>query len=261
MSNISISAAPAAGEDFRIGAVFSRAWEIGLRNFGKFVVVTAIVGVPDLIMSLLSLGARPAPHQLGPVSHAPFAIVAILMLILRMVLGVMSEAVLLYGAFQYMRDRAFDLGEAIQKGLTRFFPILGVALLSFFGIALALSLLIVPGIILAVRWSVAVPACVVEGLGPIASMRRSFALTRGYSWKVFAILLLLVIITVIGMIIFSMLSAFFLVFLGPFGATLALFAWTAIIGVFSYCVLIMIYHDLRAAKEGVAVEELAAVFD
>jgi hypothetical protein len=34
-------------------------------------------------------------------------------------------------------------------------------------------------------------------------------------------------------------------------------AWTA----FWYVVLVMIYHDLRVAKEGVDIERLAAVFD
>ena len=41
-----------------------------------------------------------------------------------------------------------------------------------------------PGIMLMVRWFVAVPACVVERIGPSGSMKRSAELTSGHRWKV-----------------------------------------------------------------------------
>jgi len=111
---------------------------------------------------------------------------------------------------------------------------------------------------LAVRWAVALPVCVVEGAGPLASLGRSAVLTRGHRWKVFAILLLLVIV---GPLMGAIVASIFRSHGGaPVGA-LAYFVWTAIWGVLYYGVLTMIYHDLRAAKEGVDVEQLAAVFD
>jgi hypothetical protein len=250
MSNTTISAASAAGGDFRIGPVFSRAWDIGLRNADKFLVVTAIAGLPHLIAYLSAAPPLMAPGRI--------LLVSLLTFIMRLLLGTISQAVLLYGVFQDMRGRPVNLGEAIRRGLSRFFPILGVAILTSVGIVFASLLLVVPGVILAVRWAVALPVCVVEGAGPLASLGRSAVLTRGHRWKVFAILLLLVIV---GPLMGAIVASVFRSHGGAPGGALAYFVWTAIWGVLYYGVLTMIYHDLRAAKEGVDVEQLAAVFD
>lgn len=52
-------------------------------------------------------------------------------------------------------------------------------------IALGLVLLIVPGLIVSVVVSLAVPARVVEGIGPLKSISRSIDLTRGLRWRLF----------------------------------------------------------------------------
>jgi hypothetical protein len=39
------------------------------------------------------------------------------------------------------------------------------------------------------------------------------------------------------------------------------FAWQIIVGAFGAVVVAVIYHDLRAAREGIDVERMAAVFD
>ena len=56
---------------------------------------------------------------------------------------------------------------------------------------LGLLLLVVPGIILAVRYALAVPAAVLEDRGPAAALARSMQLTRGHGWRIFAIYVLL----------------------------------------------------------------------
>jgi hypothetical protein len=50
-------------------------------------------------------------------------------------------------------------------------------------------LLIVPGFVLATRWSLVMPAMIVEGLGVRAGMRRSRELVRGHGWRVFGTIL------------------------------------------------------------------------
>jgi hypothetical protein len=52
--------------------------------------------------------------------------------------------------------------------------------------------------------------------------------------------------------------------LAPAGATVVVIVnlvWAAAWAVYFNCLLIMIYHDLRAAKEGVGTDQIAAVFD
>jgi hypothetical protein len=52
-------------------------------------------------------------------------------------------------------------------------------------------------------WMVALPACVVEGLGPIKSLGRSANLTKGHRWKILGIFLVL---NVVGGIMSGLLS-------------------------------------------------------
>lgn len=58
---------------------------------------------------------------------------------------------------------------------------------------LGFMLLLIPGLILMCLWSLVVPACVLERLGPLSSLSRSARLTKGYRWPVFGLILLTVI--------------------------------------------------------------------
>jgi hypothetical protein len=61
---------------------------------------------------------------------------------------------------------------------------------------LALLLLIVPGVIVAVKFSLTLPAVVCEGLGPVSAMKRSSRLVRGHGWSVFGAYSLLFLATI-----------------------------------------------------------------
>lgn len=61
------------------------------------------------------------------------------------------------------------------------------ALLVALGIALGFMLLVIPGLILMVAWSVTTPALVVERLGPVEAIGRSRELTRDYRWPIFGL--------------------------------------------------------------------------
>jgi hypothetical protein len=107
-----------------------------------------------------------------------------------------------------------------------------------------------------VVWAVIVPACLVEGLGPIGSMIRSADLTKGYRWKVFGIMFLLVLLSIAAAIVQLMLTAYDQT-AGSIFAIIWFLVWIA----YWNCNIIMIYHDLRVAKEGVDTEQIASIFD
>ena len=127
-------------------------------------------------------------------------------------------------------------------------------------------LLIVPGIILAMRWAVAVPACVVENLGPISSLRRSAELTKGHRWKIFGMTVLILVFFIIAIVIIGTLAGTGVVVVpqGVGRGLLAAILFVIISGIvtaYFNVVAAMVYHDLRTVKEGVNTEEIAAVFD
>lgn len=71
---------------------------------------------------------------------------------------------------------------------SRLGPLLAVSILMGIGVGIGLVLLIVPGILLAIRWAVATPVVMLEGLGARAAMRRSQELVAGHRRDVFRVL-------------------------------------------------------------------------
>jgi len=253
MADTTIGAAPGAEGVFRIGAVLARSFAILSRQFGKFFIIGAIIWAPQLIIGLLALeGVRPSSGNLAAV-----LLVAIGGILLWFLLSILSQAVMIYGAFQDMRGRSFAIGESLAAGFRRFWPIIGLCLAMAIGCMLGMVLLVVPGFILFLMWYVALPTCVVERKGPFASMGRSRALTRGHRWKIFGLFLL---VSIGGGIVQAIISAV-LGLAGPLVPVIGLFLWEAVFGAFGAILAAVVYHDLRVAKEGIDTDRIAAVFD
>ena len=70
-------------------------------------------------------------------------------------------------------------------------PLIGLAVLLTLAVWFGFLLLFVPGVMLAIIWSVAAPALVIERTGVFAAMSRSRALTRGARWRIFGLVVLI----------------------------------------------------------------------
>ncbi|HXW25549.1 MAG TPA: hypothetical protein VEK73_12470 [Xanthobacteraceae bacterium] len=243
-----ISATPIAEGEFRIGRVFSRTAALLSRNFPTFFLVTVVASLPSVLIT--ESGAA----QSGGTGGA----LALPLVLLLLVLGTLSQAIVLHGAFQDMRGRPVNLFESLGVGFRRLLAIIGLALSVGFAVGFASLLLVVPGLILLTMWYVATPACIVERLGVFASMRRSSALTKGHRWQVFGMMLL---ICIAGFIVGSVIQAA-LAATGGAGLVVAgSLIWNGAWAAFSAVLVVVTYHDLRVAKEGIDIEQIAAVFD
>ena len=127
-------------------------------------------------------------------------------------------------------------------------------------IALGMILLLVPGLILFTMWAVALPANTVEGTGVVASLGRSRALTRGRRWRVFGAIM---VPTLISAVTSWFLFGIFFGLHGVASTTSQVVSWGvhAVEQAFSVCVFGTLYYHLRRDKEGVDIEQVAAVFD
>jgi hypothetical protein len=88
------------------------------------------------------------------------------------------------------QERRHRTGGVMQAAWKRAGALLGVSVLTGVGVGVGLFLLVVPGLILFTRWSLAVPAVMLEGRTPREAMRRSAELVKGHGWRVFAIFLI-----------------------------------------------------------------------
>jgi MFS family permease len=247
MTNVS-AGAPTAGGEFRIGDVFSKSATLLSRNFLIFFLVAVVAGLPRLLWTGVE-GQSPNDFPWGRFSIG---------LILFLVLNTLAQAVILYGAFQAMRGRPVNLGECLRVGLGRFFPIIGLVICAYLAIWVGLLLFIVPGMILGIMWYVGTPVCVVEQKGPLASLGRSSELTKGHRWKIFGMVVLLIVVAaIVGGIIGALLGLTG----SPVLVSLGTLAWTGAWGAFYAIFGVVTYHDLRVAKEGVDTDQIASVFD
>ena len=275
--------------EFRIGRVFGRAWLLLARNGVKLIPITLIGSLPVLLALGLAPGAVP-PNQFQNLRGS-------LSLLLFIVLGIACHAALLQAAAQAMGGRTVNLVEALGTGLRRFFPVIGLAICAFLAILVVAGGLVlvaagvgalfgptpraglmvagvlaafVAMIMLYTSWFVATAACVIEKLGPIRSLGRSRALTKGHRWRLFGLLLaILVVAMIVGAVIFGLLFA--MVGAGGFPAVIILMTSTsvrvvnvllnAIWGTYFGLVIFVAYHDLRVAKEGIGTEQIAKVFE
>lgn len=244
------------GGGLSVGRVFSRAFELLFRDFVKFLLLGAIAWLPYLLVLLAGIGAARGGVNPGEITTA--AVVAVVVsAVIVLALQIISQAVVLYGAFQEMRGQSFAIGESLTRGLTRFLPILGMFIIMGLAFILAALLLVFPVFILLSMWYVALPVCVVEKQGPTRSLSRSAELTKGHRWKIFGIYLVILIANAIGQNIVG-----FVFGLGGFViGIIGTFAWVAIASVFQSIAVAVIYHDLRVDKEGIDIERIAAVFD
>jgi hypothetical protein len=90
------------------------------------------------------------------------------------------------------------LEDMFRAGLRFWGPMIGLTVLVQISVDLGLVLLIVPGVLILLRWSMAGPAMVAENLGVFAALRRSAELTKNHRWPIFlAYLSFLLIIFVV----------------------------------------------------------------
>jgi hypothetical protein len=283
--------------DFRIGHVLSRAAHIFSRNFPTYFVVAATAGLPPLLIGVLvPTSPVTAANPLQNAGAGGFT------LLLTIVFWLLSQAIVVYGVFQGMRGRPIRLADCLKVGLRRFFSLIGlatcvgIAMLVYMvfwafaivwlaslpqtfqmklAVVLATVLLLLPLIGLFLTWFVATPACVVERLGPFRSMGRSRALTKGHRWKIFGLILAVLIPALIVAAVITAVMAklgigvnlrigvFFDLnkSLNSMPGQIVSLIWTATWTAFYAVLVTVVYHDLRVAKEGVDTEQIAAVFE
>lgn len=243
--------------EFKLANVANRAFGSAIRNFWVFAALTALlVALPQVLFTVL-VGN---PQDIANSGLSP---ALILVSVLAWVIGsFVLQAAIVRGAIVDFNNGRASLGDCFSTGLRHFFPIIIISLLVGLGVGFGFLLLIIPGIMIAIAWIVAVPARVVENAGIFDSIRRSADLTRGSRWSIFW---LLVIYGIIVTLITGVTA-----FLGTLGAAagganimaIAITAITTILtSILGSTGIAALYFELRQSKEGIGAEELVSVFD
>ncbi len=251
--------ATAAGreEQIDVGKVVSRSFEVIGRNVGPYLGVALLLGgLPALLVEYALPKAAETGDPLAMVL-SPFFWGAILF---SWLCGSVLQAALVRSSILDLGGRPADVGGSLSTALALLLPLIGLSLLTSIILMVGFILLIIPGIIFYVIFSVAVPVLVEERAGVIGSLERSVALTRGSRWQVLGVLAIFVlfymavsmVLGVLGAIAGSESMAGQMIV-----STLSGIAVSLVLASF----LASLYVELRTVKEGATTEGLAAIFE
>lgn len=160
-----------------------------------------------------------------------------------------------------VRQRAIAQGAPVAMRaelaavLHRLLPLLLFILVDALAVCAGLVLLVIPGVYIGIALSMGVPALALENQGPIAAMRSSLRLVRGYWWRTFAIFLASTAIV----IVFYVLGGVFAAIVAQFerGADVAVITATSTVVVISLgavstpffaATTLAIFGDLRVRR-------------
>jgi hypothetical protein len=278
---------PGVPGGFLIGEVFNRSFGVFGRNFLLLFTIAAIVTSPSLYFEA-ELTAFTTPGNTPATLGGDFWLAVIGCGLAGTIVEAVAQALVFQAAFQDLRGRAVSLRDALSAVVARLAPILVLAIIlgalplimisivTGAGVWIAATAAATPDVIdladqfqfvpafslgilflavaASVVWilaAVALPACLIEALDPIAAFRRSMALTKGYRWRIFVALS---VVGGIGWPLSAAFTAIITLIVGTVAAEFLTFLMNALLIAFNAVLTIVIYHDLRVAKEGVEAE-------
>jgi hypothetical protein len=271
----------AAAQDFRIGDVISQSFQTTIRNiipFGVLAIIAAVIMailyvIIGSIFGISMMAMTPGTMDAGmgaPAMGAGFLIGFLIfeLLALAVYLGFMTA--ITYGTIRDLRGQPVGIGTLLQSSIALVGPALGTFLvligvfLAAAVVAIILNFIPILGqiatiamfVFLYIIFWVVIPVAVIERPGPVASLKRSIALTQGNRWKILGVFLVVFAIAIAGVIVVMIFA-----FISPTIGGIIVALLYAALGIFSAVLIAVGYHRLRVAKEGADIGELARVFD
>jgi len=182
--------------EFSFGSVLNRMFSIIGRSFAS--VGLLIIGIQAIITAIHFAFVRPMLMQTMSGQSSPFAMFSspaywLSSLVFLLLFGLLFAGAT-HGFIAAGEGKPVSLADCIQAGVAKALPVVALTILWLLGVWVGMIFLIVPGIILMIMWSVCIPVLVSGNAGILGSFGKSRALTSGARWKIFALLLLFVVI-------------------------------------------------------------------
>jgi len=201
-----------------LGEVISKTFEVYRREFVKYFVLFAIVGVIVQVVTTLAQQAfvlptppvNPTPQQYSswfPALFASLFLLIAVIFIVNIVFSTIAEGSAVKLASEQITRGQVSLGASIRFAVSRLLSIWALSIIVGIIVVLGFIALVVPGIILAIMFSLALPVLLIENKGVTESMGRSRQLVSHRWAKTFGTFLVLGIIVLIASLIFSAITA------------------------------------------------------
>ncbi|OYU71059.1 MAG: hypothetical protein CFE28_14315 [Alphaproteobacteria bacterium PA2] len=247
-----------AFEKLDIGRVFQTTFGIIRRNM----IPLAILGIVlDILPSALSIIMK--QKVLLGIEKPESLPTNMAIAFVTMCFATVFQAASIHVTIADLNGRSISVAEALRRSVKLIIPLIGIGVMLSIAIGFGILLLIVPGLMVACAFAVAVPARVVEGIPANATLDRSRYLTRGNRWRIFWLggiwLIMLAVFEAAVIALSGNMQS--LPNLGLGSAGIATLVVSFVIGVVSTVTISVLYFELRRIKDGVGATDLATVFD
>ena len=247
-------------EPMTAGVLLDRAFRLYSANFALMLGIAAAAYVPFYLIMLvieLTVGGNLSVRD-GSLSTLLFHVV--FMVLWASIAFPVASGATTYAISERYLGNDVTIGDALRRGLSHFWPLSFAQITATIRVMFGFLLLIIPGILWMLSYSLIVPAIVIEGQNSTSSLRRSRDLIQGYRGKTFCILLIVNLLQVVlgggvgvvagiffssetgsGAVLSSAMNNLLSIFLTPLGIIAA----------------ILLYYDMRIRKEGFDLEMLS----
>jgi hypothetical protein len=176
------------------GELLDRTFSLYRTHFVLFIGIFTLPHLCVLAFQCLAFAFRTPGVDLQNVRVTGFF--GIIAALLSMVVTAASQAATIIAVSQVHLDRPASVMDSFAKVKNQIVGVIGLSLRVGLFVGLWSLLLIVPGILKAIEWSLAVPAKVLEGKSAREAMLRSSDLSRGNRSRIFVIWLLFIVLNI-----------------------------------------------------------------
>jgi hypothetical protein len=260
-----------------LGEVLDRTFTLYREHFLMFVGITALPYLLLLLFNfstlLLSVGVNHhrSPNLVSPGMVGGFVAGAFGGLFLFLLAIGVAHAATVSAVSDLYLGRETNVRIAYERAKGNFVTVIVVMVLTFLAVAVGALFLLIPGIYLACRLAVSVPATIVEQDSAVASMERSMELTKGFAGQVFLLLLLVGVIEMVVGGVLQMPATIFMMLAvvakhqPSVGVTvysyISQFLSQVLVGPIGTISASLMYYNLRVRKEGFDIQHLMNSLD
>ncbi len=247
-----------------IGELLDRTFSLYRRHFWTFFGIVALANLLPLAIQLATIVA------LRGAGLVQTSVVVLSRIFVSLIAVALSQCATVVAVSQTLLNRKTSIAEAFQSVRLRLGELIVVMLNMTVRIVLGLILLVIPGILLALRYALTIPVAVLEQEGPSRSLSRSARLTKGHRGRIFLIYFLLSALIAIVTMVWQAPLMLTMVLTGQPAASSTLGLATLLLGTFlTQSVLgpiltiglTLVYYDERVRKEAFDLEHMMGQLD
>ncbi len=232
------------------GEILGQSFNLYLENFPLLFVIALISAAASYLPAIVVLFTFGGPTEFSPVFS-----------VLLTLLFTIPATAVIYALYIEILSRLYlekpIVWNKIRGRLTKLIiPIILLTIVVSILAGLAALLLVIPGIIVWMNYSLATTVMVIEDASISDSMKRSKYLIKGSRWKMFG---LIIIVSIVGQLL-SGLASYIPTFSSIIVSSIITIIFNAIATPFSLFIYVLMYFNCRIEKEGFALEHLAEAF-